>query len=208
MKDGRIDELIAFSHDHTRGTLGITDWLRNLHEAAGRLRDQTVDLAKTTIDRLNDARKAAHRQTVRSVLLPLVADELDLPTELSDEDKAIESTIGGQYDVLFVGHTHHRRLAPRTTGHGFHVNTGTWADRMTLLRRDVGDSTRFAQVYEALISPDRSVITDPQLGLVRRECTVAALQSLAGKNQTQVLLGKVPDGSDQFEAELSEAIEH
>lgn len=207
MKDGRIDELIAFSHDHTRVTLGITDWLRNLHEAAGRLREQTVDLAKTTIDRLNDARKAAHRQTVRSVLLPLVADELDLPTELSDEDKAIEATIGGRYDVLFVGHTHHRRLAPRITGHGFHVNTGTWADRMTLLRRDVGDSGRFALVYEALISPDRAVITDPPLGLVRRECTVAALQLLPGRNQTKVSLGQVPDGSDQFEAELSETIQ-
>lgn len=206
LREGRIDNLIAFEREYARASLGRTDWLQNLRDAASRFRDRTVDLARTSVDRLNDARKAAHRHTMRTVLLKLVADELDVPTQLSAEDAAIESTIGGQYDVIFIGHTHHRRLAPRSSGTGIHVNTGTWADRMTLLARDVGDGNRFADVYEALISTDRAAITDAALGLVRRECTVAVLGRLPRQSQHRVSLGRVAEESGRFEIELSEPL--
>lgn len=207
MRQGRIDELIHGGINRHQQTLGMLDWIDTVRAAAADFRDRTVDLARTTVQRLNDTKRTAHREMVRRVLLPMVGTTLDAPTELSDEDTAIEKTIGGHYDVIFAGHTHHRRLATRASGRGIHVNTGTWADRLTLLKKDVGDAERFAAIYTALISKDRSDLLVPSLNLVRRECPVAVLGKLKGQREVSVSLGTVPDGStSKFDVELSEPL--
>lgn len=207
MTQGRIDELIHGGLNRHQQTLGMFSWIETVRDAAADFRNRTVDLARTTVRRLTEAKQAAHREMVRRVLSSIVEEHLDSPMELSHTDTAIEKTIGGQYDVIFVGHTHHRRLARRAGGMGIHVNTGTWADRMTLLQHDVGNGHRFAEIYRALISDDRQDLLDPQLNLVRRECPVGVLGTLPRQRSVTASLGTVPEGSTGgFDVEIAEPL--
>ena len=204
MQLGRVDQLIQNGASGYRDVLGMFDWIENVRDVTTRFRESVVDLTRTTVQRLDVARRAAHREMARQILLTMVGERLDLPSELSDEDKAIEKTVGGQYDVVFVGHTHHRRLATRASGKGIHVNTGTWADRMTLLKKDVGNSDRFSEVYAALIGDDRNALADKNLNLVRRECPVAVLGTLKDQRTVSVSLGTLPEGTtEKLDIQLS-----
>jgi hypothetical protein len=89
-------------------------------------------------------------------------------------DRLIDQSVRYGYDVVFTGHTHFRRLAKRPGGHGFYVNTGTWAGLIGLTRSQV-NSHEFEKVYDALRSESRQALHDAKL--VRQECTVARLST-------------------------------
>ena len=78
---------------------------------------------------------------------------------------------------------------------------------MTLLKKDLGDADRFAEIYTALISNDREDMIQRNLNLVRRECPVAALGTLKGQRTVSVLPGTVRSGSTgKFDIELSDRL--
>lgn len=204
LREGRIDDLIQRGRQSDRQTLGLWDSVRNSVRAFCK---STVDLAVTAVNALDEKKEQLHREMVRRLLSQAVEDQLDSPLELAGDDRGMEAAIGAEYDVIFAGHTHHRRLAQRVSGQGIHVNTGTWADRMTLLTSDVSDSGRFAKIYKALMSSKRSLLTDPALGLVRRDCTVGVLGTLPGQTGVSVAIGSVPEGrSNRFDPEFSEPL--
>jgi UDP-2,3-diacylglucosamine pyrophosphatase LpxH len=178
LRNGTIDELIA--NDGT-DLLFMDGWIKSMKSAASAAWDKTIELKNRTVKSLTDAGKRIHCETLRRALLPIVQETPETPEFLSSEDKAIERAIGGTYDVVFAGHTHSQRFASRHSGKGFYVNTGTWADRITLLKKDLTDSQEFQGIYDALIGQPNETPEEARRRLhdtkrVRQECPAACLR--------------------------------
>jgi hypothetical protein len=181
--DGTIDQLIA---NDGAELLFMDGWIDAMKSASRSVWNRTVELQNKAVKSLTDAGRAIHREALRSALMPMVREMPGTPIDLSAEDKAIESAIGGTYDVVFAGHTHSLRFTRRISGKGFYVNTGTWADRITILKQDLSDAQIFRQLYDALIGgPDdtpekaRQRLRETHLGdrpLVELQCPAACLR--------------------------------
>lgn len=183
LRDGTIDQLIE-----SDGTdlLFMDGWIDSMKSTATNLWNKTVELKDKAVKTLTAAGRTIHCEALRRTLMPMVQEIPETPIDLSSEDKAIEDAIGGTYDVVFAGHTHSLRFAPRITGKGFYVNTGTWADRITILRKDLGDAQKFRELYDALIGgPDdtpekaRKRLRETRLSdrpLVELQCPAACLR--------------------------------
>ena len=208
MRDGTIDQLIASDGSEL---LFMDGWIDSMKSTATNLWNRTVELKDRAVKSLTDTGRAIHCEALRRTLMPMVQEIPETPIDLSKADKAIESAIGGTYDVVFAGHTHSLRFAPRISGKGFYVNTGTWADRMTILRKDLNDSQKFRELYDAMIggpddSPEkaRQRLRETHLGdrpLVELQCPAACLRpDKSGKAVVQLWQPKA-SGGKQIEFE-------
>jgi UDP-2,3-diacylglucosamine pyrophosphatase LpxH len=192
---GTIDELI---HEPVEARLlGMKDWFAPLQKATSWLKDKAVNLATQTASMLTGAARTAHFEALRVAVRPLVTDEPYDVGSLDKADQGINQCARAEYDVVFAGHTHLRRIAPRPGGKGIYVNTGTWAGLISLTRSLV-NSPLFEGVYEALRAGNRDALTQLRVdgaNLLRRECTIARM-SIDDSQEVAVHLGGVdmPDG--------------
>lgn len=204
LQNGTIDDLIAGRQ--AVKMLGWTDWWTTASRMASEAAEVVLDGAQKVRDELVGAARDTHLRALRAAVRPLAETEPYHLRQLSTADQKLDDSVRQGYDVVFAGHTHFRRLAPRRSGKGLHINTGTWAGLIGF-SRELVDSPKFADVYDALRSPDRQKLLDleiaPGVPLVREECTFARIQ---GKGDTtKVALGSVaPDGSLKIEVETGE----
>ncbi|MCA9065186.1 MAG: metallophosphoesterase [Planctomycetaceae bacterium] len=204
MRQNRIDDVILQNGDDA-ALLGFSDWIRAAKDVARRCRDEIGEVYDQAAQKLKDARRTIHCEAMREILSSVVATSMDSPFRLSKEDAGIEARIGYSYEVVLMGHTHHRRFGQRADGReGLFINTGCWADRMTLLKKDVDDATRFRKIYDAFMCGERSALKAPGLQLVRQECPVARISRTT--NGAQVTLGAVEmhNGSPQVQFDVPE----
>lgn len=171
MQTDSLEELIREPFDIEM--LGL-DWfspLRRIISQLGDLAIQTKDAIGLSVAR---SFRETHCRALQAAILPLLSDEPASHSRIDETDRLIDACAHASYDVVFAGHTHIRRFAQRQSGSGQYVNTGTWADLMTLTRSQA-KMPDFQQVYEALLSDDRSQYAAHSL--VRREATVGVMQS-------------------------------
>jgi UDP-2,3-diacylglucosamine pyrophosphatase LpxH len=179
LADGTIEELIHLPVDARM--LGMGEWV-----------DNVVQQIKNEVGKVGAAlTDAAKKVMLQGLLRPMLTDDPHDVGALASADLDINRGVRADYDVVFAGHTHVRRIArrPKTEGikaEGFYVNTGTWAGLMSLTRSDL-DSQRFQEVYDALSSGKRPDLDKAKL--VRHECTFARMEEAA--KEVTVTLGGV-----------------
>ena len=203
-QNGTIDDLIGGRHGVKM--LGWSDWWSTASRMVSEAADVVLDGARRVRDEIVGVARDTHLRALRAAVRQLAEAEPYDIHRLSGTDLKLDATVRPGYDMVFAGHTHFRRLAPRPSGQGLHINTGTWAGLIGL-SRDLVDSPKFTEIYDAFRSPDRQVLLDleisPGVPLVREECTFASVEVKNGA--TQVSLGAVSlDGSLEIEVESSE----
>lgn len=180
---GRIDELIRLP---TQGQfLQARDWWAPLRFGLNWLKDQGADLTRRVAADFSESAHAVHCDALRRAVRGMVTDDPYDVGYLAEMDVGILAGVRAEYDVVFAGHTHFRRMARRSSGGRCYVNTGTWADLIGLTRSQVDAPTFRKQVYDKLWSGNR----DDLKSLIRQECTIARMA--AGPDGVFVTLGGV-----------------
>lgn len=203
MMSGKSGDVLSGSQFDGTSLLLFDDWMSSIRAAADSLKARAIDLGTTAANQLDAAKRAIHRETMRMALKPIVESIPDHFGDLSREDTVMEETIKRNYSIVLAGHTHHRRLCQRITGSGWYVNTGTWADRMTLLKEHVSSSGRFLPIYNAMIGESgqtpaeaRKRLTDVP-GLITSECPVACIRSKENGAGVDLELACIVKGSSE-----------
>ena len=191
-REQKMQELIHLSVDTEM--LGWREVVGSMRDAVHWMKDKAVDLKDRVATALTEDARAVHRWALQKAIRRQVTDDPYDVGAMDDTDKAIAATVRKDYNVVFAGHTHFRRIAPQGDRTQLYVNTGTWAGLMTFTRALV-DSEDFTKVYDALLSKKRDLLRKPLPGtditLIRKECTVARMAG-TGRNVT-VALGGVAD---------------
>lgn len=199
LASGTIDELIYQPGDGQM--LGWREWTAPLRDAVGWMKDKAVDVTNRVGATLSETAHDLHAQALQKAIRSMVTDDPYDVGALDDADQGINRGVRADYDVVFAGHTHFRRIAPRPNAKGYYVNTGTWAGLMSL-KRSLVDSVDFRKVYDALWSGKRTALYDA--GLVRKECTIARIWVDEARNVVTVTLGGVNESrAVQFPDEMT-----
>lgn len=116
----------------------------------------------------------------------------DDPSNPDDSDKHIDRGNCPEADFLIAGHTHIARCAPRVTGHGTYLNSGTWIRLAKLRSRDIDDDVRWAKVRKALHA--RTLAEIDQTGIAPSPRNVARVVCRDG-----VVVGEIGSVKDHGE---------
>lgn len=89
-------------------------------------------------------------EVLREALEKLQKDRSFQILTADDTYRALDQKISESTDFVTAGHTHLQRAIPRTNGHGFYYNSGTWVRLIQITNSMLSSTASFQPVFESL----------------------------------------------------------